>query len=122
MDSVHVRHYILCLMSIVEQLEAAGEVLTPAVREALMRLEAVAALVPVLEERIRELEVRLKLNSTNSSLPPSSDSSSVKRPAKKPTGKKRGGQKGHRGHHRQLIAAERVDKGAPACAVWPVWA
>jgi len=109
-------------MSIVEQLEAAGEVLTPAVREALMRLEAVAALVPVLEERIRELEVRLKLNSTNSSLPPSSDSSSVKRPAKKPTGKKRGGQKGHRGHHRQLIAAERVDKGAPACAVWPVWA
>lgn len=96
-------------MNIVEQLEAAGEVLTPAVREALTRLETVAAAVPVLEERIRELEVRLKLNSTNSSLPPSSDASSVKRTPKKPTGKKRGGQKGHRGHHRQLIAAERVD-------------
>jgi transposase len=97
-------------MSIVEELEAAGEVLTPAVREALTRLEAVAALVPVLEERVRELEVRLKLNSTNSSLPPSSDSSGVKRTPKKPSGKKRGGQKGHRGHHRQLIAAERVDE------------
>lgn len=99
----------MCLMSIVEQLEAAGEVLTPAVRAALTRLEAVAAVVPVLEDRIRELEVRYKLNSTNSSLPPSSDSSSVERPPKKPTGKKRGGQKGHRGHHRQLIGAERVD-------------
>lgn len=109
MDSVHEWHYILWLMSIVEELEAAGEVLAPAVRAALTRLEAVAARVPVLEERIRELEVRLKLNSTNSSLPPSSDSSSVKRPPKKPTGKKRGGQKGHRGHHRQLIAAARVD-------------
>jgi transposase len=97
-------------MSIVEELEAAGEVLTPTVREALARLEAVAALVSVLEERIRELETRLKLNSTNSSLPPSSDSSSVMRPPKKPTGKKRGGQKGHRGHHRSLIAAERVDE------------
>jgi transposase len=97
-------------MSIVEELEAAGEVLTPAVREALTRLEAAAALIPVLEERIGELEIRLKLNSTNSSLPPSSDSSSVERPPKKPTGKKRGGQKGHRGHHRQLIAAERVDE------------
>jgi transposase len=97
-------------MSIVEQLEASGEVLTPAVREALTRLEAVASVVPALEERIRELEIRLKLNSTNSSLPPSSDGSSVKRPAKKPTGRKRGGQKGHRGHHRQLIAAERVDE------------
>jgi transposase len=108
-DFVHESPYILWLMNIVEELEAAGEALTPAVREALARLEAVAALVPVLEERIRELEIRLKLNSTNSSLPPSSDSSSVKRAPKKPTGKKRGGQKGHRGHHRQLIPAERVD-------------
>ena len=97
-------------MSVIEELEAAGEVLSPAVRGALARFEAMAALVAVLEERVRELEVRLNLNSTNSSLPPSSDSSSVKRPAKKPTGKKRGGQKGHRGYHRQLMGAERVDE------------
>src|SRR3954468_23860611 len=94
-------------MSVVEQLEAAGQVLSPAVRAAVTGVEQANAR---LEERIRELEVRLKLNSTNSSLPPSSDTSSVKRPPKKPTGKKRGGQKGHRGHHRQLIGAERVDE------------
>jgi transposase len=94
-------------MSIVEQLEAAGELLSAAVRAAITGLEQTNAR---LEERIRELEVRLKLNSTNSSLPPSSDPSSVKRAPKKPTGKKQGGQKGHRGHHRQLIAAERVDE------------
>lgn len=94
------KHYILWLMSLVEQLEAAGEVLSPVVRAAVIGLE----------ERILELEARLKLNSTNSSLPPSSDSSSVQRAPKKPTGKKRGGQKGHRGHHRQLIAGERVDQ------------
>ena len=93
-------------MSLVEQLEAAGEVLSLAVRAALAGLEQTNAR---LEERIRELEVRLKLNSTNSSLPPSSDASGVKRTPKKPTGKKRGGQKGHRGHHRQRIAEERVD-------------
>jgi transposase len=97
-------------MSIIEQLEAAGEVLSPAVREVLARLEAVAALVAVLQERVRVLEAELKLNSTNSSLPPSSDPPGVKRTPKKPTGKKRGGQKGHRGHHRQLIGAERVDE------------
>jgi transposase len=97
-------------MSIVEQLEAAGEVLTPAVRETVTRLEAVAARVALLEERVRELEVELKLDSTNSSLPPSADPPGVKRAPKKPTGKKRGGQKGHRGHHRQRIAEDRVDE------------
>jgi transposase len=97
-------------MSVIEQLEAAGEVLSPAVREALARFEAMAALVAGLEERVRELEIRLKLNSTNSSLPPSRDPPGVARTPKKPTGKKQGGQKGHRGHHRQRIAAERVDQ------------
>lgn len=94
-------------MSLLDELEAAGEILSSAVRAAIEALEQANAR---LEERIRELEVRLKLNSTNSSLPPSSDSSGVKRTPKKPTGKKRGGQKGHRGHHRQLIAGERVDE------------
>jgi transposase len=94
-------------MSIVEQLETAGEVLSPAVRAALMGLEQT---VSRLEERVRELEIRLQLNSTNSSLPPSRDPPGVERTPKKPTGKKRGGQKGHPGHHRQRIAAERVDQ------------
>lgn len=94
-------------MSIVEQLEGAGEIISPAVRAAILGLEATVAL---LQERVRELEARLGLNSTNSSKPPSSDPPGVVRPAKKPTGKKRGGQKGHPGHHRKRIAADRVDE------------
>jgi transposase len=96
-------------MGIVEQLEAAGEVLSPVVRVALERLEALAALVPALQERVRDLEAQLGRNSTNSSKPPSSDPPGVVRRKKKPTGKKRGGQKGHPGHHRQQFAAERVN-------------
>lgn len=94
------------LMSIVEQLEAAGEVLSPAVRAALEGLEATVAM---LQERIRELEARLAQNSTNSSKPPSSDPPGVVRPGKKPKGRKRGGQPGHRGHHRALLPPERVE-------------
>jgi len=100
-------------MPIIEQLEAAGEVLSPAVRVLLDQYEEVAAMaarVPLLEERIRELEARLGQNSTNSSKPPSSDPPGVGRREKKPTGKKRGGQPGHRGHHRKLLPPERVDE------------
>jgi transposase len=93
-------------MSIVKQLEAAGEVLSPAVRAALESLEATIAM---LQERIRDLEAQLGRNSTNSSKPPSSDPPGVVRRPKKPTGKKRGGQKGHPGHHRKRVAADRVD-------------
>lgn len=105
-DFVYLGYYILWPMSMIEQLEAAGEVLSPAVRAAIQSLEATIA---ALQERVRELEARLGLNSTNSSKPPSSDPPGVVRPAKKSTGKKRGGQKGHRGHHRKQIAADRVD-------------
>ena len=94
-------------MTLLEQLEAAGEVLSPAVRAAVKGLEETVALQ---EERIGVLEARLGLNSTNSSKPPSSDPPGVGRAAKKPTGKKRGGQRGHRGHHRNLLAPERVDE------------
>ena len=94
-------------MSIVEQLEAAGEVLSPAVGAALKGLEATVAKH---EERIRELEARLAQNSTNTSKPPSSDPPGVVRPGKKPKGKKPGGQPGHRGHHRMLLPPERVDE------------
>lgn len=94
-------------MSMIEQLEAAGEVLSPAVRAAIEGLEAA---VKTLDERVRELEARLAQNSTNSSKPPSSDPPGVSRPPRKPTGKGRGGQPGHRGHHRKRIEAERVDE------------
>lgn len=99
-------------MSIIEQLEAAGEVFSPAVRVLLEQYEeiaAAAARVPLLEERIRELEARLAQNSTNSSKPPSSDPPGVARPGKKPKGRKRGGQPGHRGHYRAQLPPERVE-------------
>lgn len=95
------------LMSIVEQLEASGEVLSPAVRAA---IELQDRAIAELRERVRELEARQSQNSTNSSKPPSSDGPGVARPGKKPKGRKRGGQPGHRGHHRTLLPAERVDE------------
>lgn len=95
------------LMSLVEQLEASGEVLSPAVRAAIELLETTVAR---LEERVRELEAQLKQNSTNSSKPPSSDAPWTVRPGKKPKGKKRGGQPGHRGHHRMILPPERVEE------------
>ena len=86
-------------MSAVEQLEAAGEVLSPAVRAVIVALEA----------RIRELEARLGQDSTNSSRPPSADPPGAVRPTPPASGRSRGGQPGHRGHHRAVLPPERVD-------------
>lgn len=62
-----------------------------------------------LDCRLRDLEARLKLNSTNSHKPPSSDFPGAKRkPPAPPTGKKRGGQPGHRKAQRQLVPPEKV--------------
>ena len=94
-------------MSIVEQMEAEGEVLSPKIRAAVESLER---LVAELQERVRGLEARLAQNSTNSSKPPSSDPPGMVRPGKKSKGRKRGGQPGHQGHHRMLLPPERVNE------------
>lgn len=99
-------------MNAVEQLEAAGEVLSPAVRAVILALEA---RIQQLEGRIHELEARLASNSTNSSRPPSSDPPGAARPKKKRSGKRRGGQKGHPGHHRSMLPPERVDQVVEHC-------
>ncbi len=94
-------------MRILEHLEASGEILSPAVRTAILALEQYAV---ALETRVRELEARLSLDSTNSSRPPSSDPPGVLRRGKPPTGNKRGGQKGHPGAYRSLLPPERVQE------------
>jgi transposase len=65
--------------------------------------------VDELEARVGDLEARLKLNSTNSSKPPSSDPIGIKRkPPAPPSGKRRGGQPGHRKARRLLVPPEKV--------------
>jgi transposase len=65
--------------------------------------------VAELEARISDLEARLKLNSTNSSKPPSSDPIGMKRkPPTPPSKKKRGGQPGRRKAQRPLVPPEQV--------------
>ena len=65
--------------------------------------------VAALESRITDLEARLKLNSTNSHKPPSTDFIGAKRkPPAPPTGKKRGGQPKHRKADRVLVPPEKL--------------
>src|SRR3954471_11057631 len=72
-------------------------------------LDSVNGRVLELEQRVSDLEARLKLNSTNSSKPPSSDPIGLKRrPPTPPSGRKRGGQPGHRRALRRLVPPEKV--------------
>ncbi len=71
--------------------------------------------VAALEGRLAELEARVKINSSNSSLPPSGDPPSApKPPAKPPTGRKPGGQPGHPGHVRPRLPGSQVVHYVPS--------
>src|SRR3954451_4171664 len=71
--------------------------------------ESLTCRVAELEQRVADLEARLKLNSTNSSKPPSSDPIGLKRkPPAPPTGRKSGGQPGHRRAQRPLVPPEKL--------------
>lgn len=83
--------------------------LDPAVQAYIRVLEAIVAQIPKLEARVAELEAQLKLNSTNSSKPPSSDGPHVKpAPPRTPSGRKRGGQPGHTRHERVILPPDEV--------------
>jgi transposase len=80
------------------------------------------AQIQALNERVRELEIRLGKDSHNSHKPPSSDGPTFRRPARKSlrkrSGKKPGGQPGHAGRTRlQVETPDEVHLHAPdSCA------
>src|SRR5262245_44028766 len=82
----------------------------PEAQAAILALvESFKGRVAELERRVGDLEARLKLNSTNSSRPPSSDPLGLKRkPPAPPSGRKRGGQPGHPGAQRRLVPPEKA--------------
>src|SRR4051794_12765745 len=70
--------------------------------------------VAFLEARLRELEQRLGLNATNSSIPPSANPPDAPPPVvKQPTGRKPGGQPGHPAFQRVRIPPEGVKHTIP---------
>jgi transposase len=72
-----------------------------------------AARIQTLEQQVLALEKKiasLSSNSTNSSKPPSSDGPRVTKPKKRKSSRSRGGQPGRRGHKRELLPVEEMDK------------
>ena len=62
-----------------------------------------------LEAQVRDLQARLGVNASNSSLPPSANPLGAPKPVvKKPTGRAPGGQPGHEPHLRVRLPAERL--------------
>ena len=63
-------------------------------------------MVERLEERIKELESKLNMNSTNSSKPPSTDNklTKKKKPSNSTSKKRRGAQKGHKGNSLKMVS------------------
>ncbi len=84
--------------------------ISPEAQAAILALvDSLKGRIAELERRVGDLEARLKLNSTNSSKPPSSDPIGFKRkPPTPPSGRKRGGQPGHPRAQRRLVPPEKV--------------
>src|SRR4051794_36433322 len=86
---------------------------TPAKAQAYIR--ALEARVAALEATVQRLLERLRMDSQNSSQPPSSDARLTGRSRRRPTpsGRKPGGQPGHQGQTRVLVPLEDVDVVLP---------
>lgn len=86
------------------------------IRDLVADLKSVASIIEDLSERLGKLEAentalkeQLALNSRNSSQPRSQDKNKQKL-ERQSSGKPSGGQKGHKGHHRELMDVQNVDK------------
>ena len=90
--------------------ESLWNTMPPDAQAALMAVfESLRSRIAELEQRVADLDARLKLNSTNSSKPPSSDPIGLKRkPPAPPTGRKSGGQPGHVRARRSLVPPEKL--------------
>jgi transposase len=90
--------------------EALWNTVPPEAQAAILAVfDSLQGRIAELEQRIGDLEARLKLNSTNSSKPPSSDPIGFKRkPPAPPSGRKRGGQPGHPRVQSRLVPEEKV--------------
>ena len=74
------------------------------------QVESLSARVARQDERIAQLERKLKSSSRNSSRPPSSDPPSSPPRSKDPSGREHGAQDGHEGHGRELLPLCAVDE------------
>lgn len=91
-------------------LRTRNAVLRRQVRVLQLKLRREQAFRAAAEQRVKDLEERVAINSTNSSLPPSANPRWAPKPAsKKPTGRKRGAQVGHKGKGRKLLEPDQVD-------------
>jgi transposase len=93
-----------------ESLRTRNAALRRQVRVLRLKLQREQAFRVAAEQRVKDLEERLVVNATNSSMPPSASPRWAPRPAtKKPTGRKRGAQIGHKGNGRKLLDERQVD-------------
>jgi transposase len=100
----------------IEELEATIRGLQAEVEELKEALRLQQQQTRLLQQQLADAHVKLGTNSSNSSLPPSSDRFHCKRrppPAADQPRKKRGGQPGHPRHERPLVPPEQVKQTIP---------
>src|SRR5215471_270736 len=100
----------------IADLEAANRALQVELDEALARLARQEGQIRQLQRQLADAQAKLNTNSSNSSLPPSSDRFHGKRrppPSPGQPRNKRGGQRDHHRHQRLLVPEDQVQRTIP---------